>query len=113
MTNVNFSQTESKVVPLSIEIEIPTTGKTPSGQVIPAGTPGLVNTQQENGWERNKKPFLPITNNSEVFLRFRVDGASHQITVFVIDRVSKRVLRSIPPEELDKLKAGDLLELFA
>ena len=62
---------------------------------------------------KKEKSSLPVTNNSDVFLRFRVDGKSHHITVFVVDRASKRVVRSIPPEELNKLQVGDLLELVA
>jgi uncharacterized FlaG/YvyC family protein len=59
------------------------------------------------------KAALPITNMNSVFLRFKVDEGTSNITVYVIDRESKRVLRSIPPEEMNKLQAGDLLELFA
>jgi uncharacterized FlaG/YvyC family protein len=31
----------------------------------------------------------------------------------VIDRETKRVLRSIPPEEMNKMQSGDLLEFLA
>ena len=57
------------------------------------------------------RPTLPITNGGNVTIRFRVDSQTNQVTVFVVDRVSKRVLRSIPPEEVGKLLAGDLIEL--
>jgi hypothetical protein len=50
---------------------------------------------------------------TEIALRFRVDPKSGQITVLVLDKTSRRVLRTIPPEEVEKLSAGDLLELFA
>jgi hypothetical protein len=56
---------------------------------------------------------LPVSNMDNVSLRFRVDEKTKNITVFIVDRASKRVLRSIPPEELNKLQAGDLLELLA
>jgi hypothetical protein len=57
------------------------------------------------------KPSLPITNSDNVTIRFRVDHKTNNVTVFIVDRVSKRVLRSIPPEEVGKLQAGDLFEL--
>lgn len=50
---------------------------------------------------------------SQIALRFRVDPKSGQITVLVLDKTSRKVLRTIPPEEVEKLSAGDLLELFA
>jgi uncharacterized FlaG/YvyC family protein len=59
------------------------------------------------------KAALPITNISDVFLRFKVDEDTSNITVYVIDRETRRVLRSIPPEEMNKIQAGDLLELLA
>ena len=57
-------------------------------------------------------PLLPVTQ-SDVMLKFRVDDKSKQITVFVVDKTSRRVLRTIPPDEVNKLKAGDLLKLLA
>jgi hypothetical protein len=57
------------------------------------------------------KPVLPVKRGGDVAIRFRVDRQTNNVTVFIVDRVSKRVLRSIPPEEVGKLHAGDLLEL--
>lgn len=59
------------------------------------------------------KDALPITNESNVSLKFQIDEDTHNITVYIIDRESNRVLRSIPPQELNKLKAGDLLQMLA
>jgi len=53
----------------------------------------------------------PVTNGDNVEIRFRVDRNTKNITVFLVDRASKRVLRAIPPEELNKLQPGDLVEL--
>jgi uncharacterized FlaG/YvyC family protein len=63
--------------------------------------------------QESEKAALPITNTSNVFLKFKVDEDTRNITVYVIDRETKRVLRSIPPEEMNKLQTGDLLELIA
>lgn len=56
-------------------------------------------------------PTQPRT--SDVVLRFNVDRETHEVTVYIMDRASRQVLRTIPPDELSKLKAGDLLELMA
>ncbi len=52
-----------------------------------------------------------VGNASNVSLQFRVDAKTKDVTVFVVDRNSKKVLRSIPANELAKLSAGDLLSL--
>jgi len=49
----------------------------------------------------------------DVELKFVTDTATHTMMVFVIDRASGNVLRSIPPEEMEKLSVGDLLEIAA
>jgi hypothetical protein len=60
-----------------------------------------------------EKPLIPVNNGDNVAIHFKVDAKTHNITVFVVDRQTRRVLRSIPPEELNKLQTGDLLELTA
>jgi uncharacterized FlaG/YvyC family protein len=50
---------------------------------------------------------------SNVSIHFRLDDETHELTVFVVDRKTKRVIRSIPASELHKLQAGDLLQLTA
>ncbi len=54
-----------------------------------------------------------VSNMAEVALQFRIDDQTSKLTVFVVDRTSRRVLRSIPANELYKLQAGDLLKLTA
>lgn len=49
----------------------------------------------------------------DVSLRFQIEEGTHDVTVYVVDRTSKRVLRTIPSEELSNLNSGDLLELLA
>lgn len=56
-------------------------------------------------------PTQPRT--SDVVLRFNVDRETHEVTVYIMDRASRQIIRTIPPDELSKLKAGDLLELMA
>ena len=55
----------------------------------------------------------PAQNLSSVSVQFRVDENTKEVTIFVIDRESKKVLRSIPSSELDKMQVGDLFKLTA
>jgi uncharacterized FlaG/YvyC family protein len=56
----------------------------------------------------------PVVNNmTDSYLKFKVDPKTNTITVFVLDKTSKKIIRTIPPEELGKMASGDLLELFA
>ena len=55
----------------------------------------------------------PQPRTSDVVLRFNVDHDTHEVTVYIMDRASRQIIRTIPPDELSKLKAGDLIELMA
>ena len=48
---------------------------------------------------------------ANVSIHFRVDNETDDVTVFLVDRKSRKVLRSIPASELQKLQIGDLLKL--
>jgi FlaG protein len=50
---------------------------------------------------------------SDVSLRFKIDDQTHDLTILILDRASRKVVRTIPPDEIQNLKPGDLLELFA
>jgi hypothetical protein len=50
---------------------------------------------------------------ANVSIHFRLDDKTNELTVFVVDRKTKRVIRSIPANELHKLQAGELLKLTA
>jgi hypothetical protein len=49
---------------------------------------------------------------ADVLLRFKVDPHDKQVTVLVVDKSSRKVVRTIPPEELKTLNEGELFELF-
>jgi uncharacterized FlaG/YvyC family protein len=66
------------------------------------------------------KPMKQVENESDqarslsnVSIHFQVDDETQQLTVFLVDKASRRVIRSIPASELNKLQAGDLLKLTA
>ncbi|MBL8097138.1 MAG: flagellar protein FlaG [Anaerolineales bacterium] len=46
-------------------------------------------------------------------LRFRIDPDTHDVTVLLVDQATKRIVRSVPPEDLQKLNNGDLVHLLA
>jgi uncharacterized FlaG/YvyC family protein len=45
-------------------------------------------------------------------MRFEVEPETKQVTVFIIDKQSQKVIRTIPADQLEKMQQGDLLELF-
>jgi len=51
-----------------------------------------------------------VTKPANVHLQFKIDPATNDITVIVMDRESEQVIRTIPPEELSDLVEGDLFE---
>lgn len=50
---------------------------------------------------------------NEVSLKFSFNQDTDELTVFVVDKTSSKVIRTIPPEEITKLDIGDLLEIAA
>jgi uncharacterized FlaG/YvyC family protein len=46
-------------------------------------------------------------------LRFKVDENTNDVTVYVLDRSSRQVLRTIPADQMKKLQSGDLLDLLS
>ena len=50
---------------------------------------------------------------SDVQLKFELNQETDQLTVFVVDKNSRSVIRTIPPEEISKMDVGELLEIAA
>lgn len=55
----------------------------------------------------------PAVMRDNVSLKFIVDNESNNITVLVLDKSNNKIIRAIPPEELNQFREGDLLSLFA
>ena len=68
--------------------------------------------QNQSPKQIENKPEQP-GNVSNIAVHFQVNDENNELTVFIVDRNSKRVLRSIPASEFYKLQAGDLLKLTA
>jgi hypothetical protein len=49
----------------------------------------------------------------DVRMRFVIDPQSKNVTVLVFDKASNKVLRTIPQEELTKMKEGELVDLIS
>ena len=59
-------------------------------------------------------PAAPAANDmADVSIYFRVNDQTKELAVFVIDRNSKQVLRSIPASEFNSMPAGELLRITA
>lgn len=51
--------------------------------------------------------------NGDVRLKFVVDSKTNDVTVLVLDKTSRQIIRTIPTEELKNLTRGDLVTVFA
>ena len=85
----------------------------PKAQVSAPVTPKVEASEAEKLSSQAENESEQITNPSSVSVHFRVNDDTNELTVFVVDRNSHRVLRSIPISEFYKMKAGELLKLAA
>jgi uncharacterized FlaG/YvyC family protein len=67
-------------------------------------------TKEAIGVKVNGKGTRPF---GDVTLRFEIDSQTHDVTILILDKASKKVVRTIPPEEMARLDPGELLQLFA
>ena len=51
--------------------------------------------------------------NGDVRLKFIVDSKTNDVTVLVLDKTSRQIIRTIPTDELKNLTRGDLVTIFA
>lgn len=61
--------------------------------------------------EQKAEPAQDLARN--LALRFRIDPDTHAVTVLLVDQTTKKIVRSVPPEDLQKLNSGDLVHLLA
>ncbi len=110
---------ENSITPIS-SIKPPETGTsfrvaTPSQPDFETVTGVSAPAQSVSPKVRENEPVrvASVSNGSNVSIHFQIDEKTRDVTVFVVDRQSKQVLRTIPASELQKLQAGDLLKLTA
>lgn len=51
--------------------------------------------------------------NGDVRLKFIVDAKTNDVTVLVLDKTSRQIIRTIPTDELKNLTRGELVTIFA
>lgn len=91
-----------------------TTGKT-QNSATPESEAAQKTASPDQTVPQKQKEDQPALANSlaDVSIHFRIDEKTRDLTVFIVDRKTKRILRSIPPSEVHNLRAGDLLKLTA
>jgi uncharacterized FlaG/YvyC family protein len=72
-------------------------------------------TAQAEETQRKAKAKVEAAPNplNDLAIKFKVDPETNEVTLLILDKQSQKVVRTIPAEEMEKLKPGDLLELFA
>jgi uncharacterized FlaG/YvyC family protein len=64
---------------------------------------------EQKSYEQTSAPVL----NGDVRLKFVVDSKTNDVTVLVLDKNSRQIIRTIPTDELKNLTRGDLVTVFA
>ncbi|MEA4910324.1 MAG: flagellar protein FlaG [Chloroflexi bacterium] len=77
-----------------------------------ADAAGAASEDAQQATAAKSTPAKGLAQNPDIRLKFMVDSDSNEITVLILDRASKQILRTIPPSELNNFKEGDLLTLF-
>jgi uncharacterized FlaG/YvyC family protein len=65
-----------------------------------------VDAKQQDG----SKSMLSL---ADVSLKFMINADTKDVTILILDRASHKVVRTIPPEDMNRMDPGELLQLFA
>ncbi len=109
-----MNQSSIKLISRVQSSESNTLSKTPPS--VPSDTVSqtrLMVARQEKAQAETKNEIAEIDGLENVSIHFRVDDKTDNVTVFLVDRKTRKVLRSIPADELQKLQIADLLKLTA
>jgi len=68
---------------------------------------------QDENVEKSNQSSVTFSSKTltNISLKFQVNASTNDVTILVLDKESKEVIRTIPPEELQNLREGDLFEL--
>jgi len=69
--------------------------------------------QEKQGEQKASESAPSPVLNGDVRLKFIVDGKTNDVTVLVLDKASRQIIRTIPTDELKNLTQGDLVTIFA
>lgn len=84
---------------------------TPKAEVQPKAD---AQSKAETAPKPEEPPAQPLASPfHDVHLKFKVDPKTNEVTVLMVDNASKRVVRTIPPDELRQMREGDLVQLMA
>lgn len=104
---------DNSITPIS-NVRLDTvSGTLPKAQVTATGAPKAEASDQDKLSTQMESEIEQANASSNVSVHFRVNDDTNELTVFVVDRNSHRVLRSIPISEFYKMQAGELLKLAA
>ena len=101
---------ENSITPISNASLTAVSGMLPKAQLKAQQIKAPVEEPAEQ--ERSStKPAISVSSN--VSVHFRVNDETNELTMFIVDRANKQVLRTIPASEFYKMPAGELLKLAA
>jgi uncharacterized FlaG/YvyC family protein len=110
---------DNSINPISNDVRLTAVTSTLLKPQVKASVKAEVKPPVEESAEQDKSS-TPIENEPTQFsssinisVHFRVNDETNELTAFVVDRNSHRVLRSIPISEFYKMPAGELLKLAA
>ncbi|MFZ5808685.1 MAG: flagellar protein FlaG [Chloroflexota bacterium] len=76
-----------------------------------SGAPREESRSKETGGVKvDAKASRPL---GDVSLKFEIDNQTHDVTILILDKASRQVVRTIPPDEMARMDPGELLQLFA
>lgn len=101
---------DNSITPISSVSLTAVSGTLPKAQVK---TRVEDSSNQERSSKQIENELEQFGASSKISVHFRVNDETNELTVFVVDRNSHRVLRSIPISEFYKMPAGELLKLAA
>lgn len=74
-----------------------------------SGVQGKVEAKGDGEVKFEKAPSNPAM---DISLKFKIDEETNAVTILILDKASRQVVRTIPPEDMTKMEPGELLELF-
>ena len=105
---------ENTITPISTVGSTAVSGTSRKAQINALGTPKTeISDQEKSSKQIENEPEQVSTTSSNVSVHFRINDETNELTVFVVDRENKKILRTIPASEFSKLNAGEILQLTA
>ena len=104
---------ENTITPISTVGSTAVSGTSLKAQINALGTPKTEASDQEKSSKQIENEPEQVNIPSSVSVHFRINDETNELTVFVVDRENKKILRTIPASEFSKLNGGEILQLTA